>query len=1621
MTKEEFIIRMMTATFGQESGRNYAAYNGDTGAGGAYQFMPGTWDAWAAAAGYDEWVGVHPSSVPPAIQDKVMYTKLSDLYDKFKERGASDEDMALYMPNSHYGRHDLGLYHYDRGFLPDTPEESNGNVYPSQLSYSQSVRDKFYSLTPEELETSGLMHLVQGEGGHIAFTDTTVDAGRWMNPAGNLTPGINSMGVSYDDLDEQQYETWEGRYEQPEPPSPLSYLEGIKHGFEETFVGQLFMRPSGEGGIPAGSYFPDDTELLAINNMFPQMDRAAKNEKIARLLSEATSKEHLMKLIAYEQERDDRAYRAQEQDYLSIGALGTLTGSLLDPLNLIPLGRGLGAAGKVIKSGFGQKVARAAWTGAQMGGINLANNYGAHKVGGTEFNPIGAVAGGFIAGSGFYLLGDLAGSLASRGVKVTARIDAAMDKLDNIETKNAHTTAGHPDPDRTVVQIAPKEEITNIARKMLGAADAEAKDNLGLMTHAAVPADMRLERETAKLIKYQGGTYIAPREQIEHFANRVGLQLPKNMRALYVRAIDTTLVNRDAVKSTDDLKALVAHENIIHRGLQGAPKDMYDALMAAVVKKTKDGGKGIWHEAMKHAVSDDPEEILAHAVELQMSKGRPLPQLPELTRIMRHLMGDKNASNKQINDAIYEAAERIIEKARGYSLLPNGEAVTQEGVRFSVDNPYHPHIYKDKAILPGDEGADEGFTDGALYKLAPLWRWIGQNKYLGTDYGKQYFSAAPTLRYLVTRAYNDPYQLGTQGKNSFGRPHIPAEHLRHLVLGQLQKYDAALIDLRTKDLGNALASGRFTPSTYDDAILQWNAETAQLHDIMNGAYTKAQKEQRLANLKFEPTKLQKEAVDVIRQKQEFEIDILKHFNKDAKRAEGHPDDYTLDEWAIVSEDFAPLDSSMTRAVDFHKHMKFMNHTAFGGDEENAVDFLTGYALRAMSEKEEANMKRFMQDNDIDGTLEELKKSFPWEDYKEWKEKEASAWAFGIVDQDAGRDAVGETAHIFDDNGHGFVHSSTEDKLNLLPYMKRRTIMDTSLETEMPDGSVFSFDKDLRDFDLDHLMGTHTDMTAGAVAWKHLYKDDAGFINNDIKIREELNRLQQGIRDKNGKWHKISRDKAEDIYQTYLRNLSALRGRPLTESLARETTEGYATHFARMLQNLTYTAVGGNLGFNQAAELIGATGEAGALLVPKYVSHILQGANKDELVEIAKAVGYQEIAQLPRARLLTPRQFMIDHGHTSIGRGILTVDRAINASGRLMSMLNGMPALTRTMTDFIRGSALRDLQNLANGRETKIFHTLLDPLYLREAGIDEAKLNLIYRDIRHYLPENFDPKDSTKMWRTWQKENPMTYFALQKIMEDTSARALTKASIGSMNSWFKSSATRRLMGFFLNFTFMASHSQFLRMMNRPALALATAGVFSAISGLTGYGAVSAVNALVKYPLDPEKRKEYLEKRLSVKPLILSALTRGAFLSPLAYATNLMNIAGVEGADIRTTTGNSAIRSQGMYQQAASQFPVLNYINSVLNAGDSLYEQGKYTLSGGRYGHTMSSYDLHRAQGAVPFGNWMGMQLLLHLLEHTLPVPQERIKGTEVIKQEKAAKKQQKPKKQKTNKRKDNKNQ
>jgi hypothetical protein len=54
----------------RESGGNYGVYNaGGSGAAGAYQFMPGTWNSIAASAGRGDLVGLDPAQAAPSDQD----------------------------------------------------------------------------------------------------------------------------------------------------------------------------------------------------------------------------------------------------------------------------------------------------------------------------------------------------------------------------------------------------------------------------------------------------------------------------------------------------------------------------------------------------------------------------------------------------------------------------------------------------------------------------------------------------------------------------------------------------------------------------------------------------------------------------------------------------------------------------------------------------------------------------------------------------------------------------------------------------------------------------------------------------------------------------------------------------------------------------------------------------------------------------------------------------------------------------------------------------------------------------------------------------------------------------------------------------------------------------------------------------------------------------------------------------------------------------------------------------------------------------------------------------------------------------------------------------------------
>ena len=78
--KEAFI----NAIGGQESGGNYDAVNGRTGAAGKYQIMPDNWPQWAEESGLSR-----DAEMTPENQEIVARFKLGQYYDKYGARGAA--------------------------------------------------------------------------------------------------------------------------------------------------------------------------------------------------------------------------------------------------------------------------------------------------------------------------------------------------------------------------------------------------------------------------------------------------------------------------------------------------------------------------------------------------------------------------------------------------------------------------------------------------------------------------------------------------------------------------------------------------------------------------------------------------------------------------------------------------------------------------------------------------------------------------------------------------------------------------------------------------------------------------------------------------------------------------------------------------------------------------------------------------------------------------------------------------------------------------------------------------------------------------------------------------------------------------------------------------------------------------------------------------------------------------------------------------------------------------------------------------------------------------------------------------------------------------------------------
>ncbi|MEA4834959.1 MAG: hypothetical protein VB133_07490 [Anaeromusa sp.] len=108
---------------GNESGGNYEAHNGDSGAHGKYQFMPDTWSGVMGDA-----------PMTPQNQELAFDKKYKQIYDQY---GAAGVLVAVYAGDDNAGRYMRGEKLLGEGgeYSADAPQYSGGNEYPSVRQY----------------------------------------------------------------------------------------------------------------------------------------------------------------------------------------------------------------------------------------------------------------------------------------------------------------------------------------------------------------------------------------------------------------------------------------------------------------------------------------------------------------------------------------------------------------------------------------------------------------------------------------------------------------------------------------------------------------------------------------------------------------------------------------------------------------------------------------------------------------------------------------------------------------------------------------------------------------------------------------------------------------------------------------------------------------------------------------------------------------------------------------------------------------------------------------------------------------------------------------------------------------------------------------------------------------------------------------------------------------------------------------------------------------------------------------------------------------------------------------------------------------------------------------------
>lgn len=913
----------------------------------------------------------------------------------------------------------------------------------------------------------------------------------------------------------------------------------------------------------------------------------------------------------------------------------------------------------------------------------------------------------------------------------------------------------------------------------------------------------------------------------------------------------------------------------------------------------------------------------------------------------------KENVNKVTDELLKRRANDTIKQGTPITHLSDGSMMVGD-IHYSKQNAFGTIF---------DEWSDSGKGAEDMQKglgiFSPMGLKMENSIPMGTVFGIMANSHSPTLQKIGKALTDDARMRGT------GQKFTSASDIKQFLMDRWMGAYQDIIKERSKYIRQEF--GLFNFIHRNNYINQVNRYIIDCHNAMARGDT-------LEVSKY-PAEIQKMAHMFMNLRE----DILTQCRKNSDALGGRKDMGSL-----IEKDWSPISSEFYRVIDNSLYYPWASKNF--NNIDNCYEFLKNYAKTFMDTNSEKEFFLKQKRKEFDEAVKEWKRKGSPEDSKpEWKDptdeeleaffnKEAENWAYGLTDRDAS--------------------SLNFNKGNAVQNFKHRVAIDTSGSMMMPNGLKFSFDKDLRNYDIDTYVPQIFNRISGEAGLHAVFGDETQLTALINKAKVELAHLSPV--------HGNSRE-LEALELT----LNMIRGKGTYNLYNQRWADGISS----MIRSYSYAVNGGNFTFAQLGEYGGAIAYGGAKVlldaIPKFGSiikeqrlgrdgkHIVDTVTRKLWADDINAHAW-EMTNSTESHLFRETMDKVSENSpepTMLSKALDAANRKAKQASLWTSTINMMPKLTDHMIRTVRAAGIEDSMRWAMGKEFS-WRNPFSAKKFSAVGVNSEKgINAIRQDIKKYLV------DGKGDWQKWWDENPDTFFQWKRMMDNYARRGITQNTIGNTNP-FKEK--HRLLFQFKDFALKAVNNQFMRALQQHEADDALAALFSMATNSATYYALTLARSYAYYGDDEEKRQAYMEKQGSLGRVLLAGFTRMSLTAPVSFAMDgIEMLSGYSG--FRTSVDNTKkdfesnredpwSPPKGMTQRdfqanagrIASQFPAVNTVGRVVLGVHSL---GRMVANGFTENSTTSQRDVDNVIKAFPASSWVGMSALNTLIQHKSGLPEK----------------------------------